>query len=174
MDTNNEANSPFSCLFLHLVSKYSPQLHPPKRIQFIWFSSGSKSVNFRVLTIDAVCTETTRGQWEMVNACGAVGGRRNAASTQCIHTRQLRINLRLKCRSGSAVPISVFSCALGRRRDEVTGGWRKLHNEELHSMCSSIKIIGMVELRKMKMASYVARMSEKTCKILLRDNCRGD
>jgi hypothetical protein len=29
----------------------------------------------------------------------------------------------------------------GPKRDGVTGGWRKLHNEELHNLCSSPSII---------------------------------
>jgi hypothetical protein len=32
----------------------------------------------------------------------------------------------------------------GPKRDEVTGGWRKLHNGELHSLCSSPSIIRMI------------------------------
>jgi hypothetical protein len=33
----------------------------------------------------------------------------------------------------------------GPRRDEVTGDWRKLHNEELHDLDSSLRIIRMVK-----------------------------
>jgi hypothetical protein len=36
----------------------------------------------------------------------------------------------------------------GPTRDEVTGGWRKLHNEELHNMYSSPSIIRLIESRK--------------------------
>jgi hypothetical protein len=49
----------------------------------------------------------------------------------------------------------------GPKRDEVTGGWRKLHNEELHSLYSSPSIIGMIKSRKMRWAGHVARMGEK-------------
>jgi hypothetical protein len=38
----------------------------------------------------------------------------------------------------------------GRKRDEVTEGWRKLHNEELHNLYSSPRIIRMIKLRRMK------------------------
>jgi hypothetical protein len=38
----------------------------------------------------------------------------------------------------------------GPKRDEVTGGWRKLHNEELHNLFSSPSIIRMIKSRKMK------------------------
>jgi hypothetical protein len=33
----------------------------------------------------------------------------------------------------------------GPKRDEVTGGWRKLHNEELHNLYSSPRIIRMIK-----------------------------
>jgi hypothetical protein len=37
---------------------------------------------------------------------------------------------------------SVLRRIFGPKRDEVTGGWRKLHNEELHNLCSSPSIVG--------------------------------
>jgi hypothetical protein len=49
----------------------------------------------------------------------------------------------------------------GPKRDEVTGEWRKLHNEELHDLYSSPSIIRMVKGRKMRWAEHVARMGEK-------------
>jgi hypothetical protein len=45
----------------------------------------------------------------------------------------------------------------GQKRDEVTGGWRKLHNEELHKLYSSPNIIIMIKSRRMGWARYVAR-----------------
>jgi hypothetical protein len=47
---------------------------------------------------------------------------------------------------------------LGPKKDEVTGGWRKLHNEKLHNLYSSPNIIRMIKLRIMRLAGYVARM----------------
>jgi hypothetical protein len=47
------------------------------------------------------------------------------------------------------------------QRDEVIGGWRKLHNEELHNLYSSPSIIRMIKSRRMRWAGYVARMGEK-------------
>jgi hypothetical protein len=43
----------------------------------------------------------------------------------------------------------------------VTGGWRKLHNEELHNLYSSPSIIRVIKSRKMRLAGHVARMVEK-------------
>jgi hypothetical protein len=49
----------------------------------------------------------------------------------------------------------------GPKRDELTGGSRKLHNEELHNLYSSPNIIRMIKLRRMSWARHVARMGEK-------------
>jgi hypothetical protein len=46
----------------------------------------------------------------------------------------------------------------GLRRNEVTGGWRKLHNEELHNLHSSQSIIGIIKSRRTRWAGHVARM----------------
>jgi hypothetical protein len=43
----------------------------------------------------------------------------------------------------------------------VGGGWRKLHNEELHNLYSSPSIIRMIKSRRMTWAGHVARMGEK-------------
>jgi hypothetical protein len=43
----------------------------------------------------------------------------------------------------------------------VTGGWRKLHNEELHNLYSSPSIIRIIKWRRLRWAGHVARMGEK-------------
>jgi hypothetical protein len=48
----------------------------------------------------------------------------------------------------------------GPKRDEVTGGWRKLYNEELHGLYSSPSIVRMIKARRMRWAGHVARMGE--------------
>jgi hypothetical protein len=49
----------------------------------------------------------------------------------------------------------------GLKRDEVTGDWRKLHNEEPQSLYSSPSIIRMIKSRRMRLGGHVARMGEK-------------
>jgi hypothetical protein len=49
----------------------------------------------------------------------------------------------------------------GPKIDEVTGGWRNLHNEELHNLYSSPSIIRMIKSRRMRWAGHVARIGEK-------------
>ena len=48
----------------------------------------------------------------------------------------------------------------GPRRDEVTGEWRRLHNEELNDLYSSPNIVWVIKLRRMRWAGHVARMGE--------------
>jgi hypothetical protein len=43
----------------------------------------------------------------------------------------------------------------GPKRDEVTRGWRKPHNEELHNLCSSPIIIRMMKSKRMRLAGQV-------------------
>jgi hypothetical protein len=50
---------------------------------------------------------------------------------------------------------------LGPKRDEVTGGWRKLHKEELHNLYSSPSIIRTIMSWRMRWVEHVARMAEK-------------
>jgi hypothetical protein len=38
----------------------------------------------------------------------------------------------------------------GPKRDEVTGDWRKLHNEELHNLYSSPNIVRVIKSRRMR------------------------
>ena len=49
----------------------------------------------------------------------------------------------------------------GPRRDEVTGDWRRLHNEELNDLYCSPNIVRVIKLRRMRMAGHVARMGER-------------
>jgi hypothetical protein len=49
----------------------------------------------------------------------------------------------------------------GPKMDEVTGEWRKLHNEELRDLYSLPSLIRIIKSRKMRWAGHVARMGEK-------------
>jgi hypothetical protein len=49
----------------------------------------------------------------------------------------------------------------GLKRDEVTGEWRKLHNEELKNLYSSPNIVRVMKSRRMRRAGHVARMGER-------------
>ena len=46
----------------------------------------------------------------------------------------------------------------GRKRDEVTGEWRKLHNEEFNDLYSSPNIVRVIKSIRMRLAGHVARM----------------
>jgi hypothetical protein len=49
----------------------------------------------------------------------------------------------------------------GPKRDEMTGGWRKLHNEELHNFYSSPSIIRTNKSNRIRWSGNVARMRAK-------------
>jgi len=49
----------------------------------------------------------------------------------------------------------------GPRRDEVTGKWRRLHNEELNDLYSSSNIVRVIKTRIMRWVGNVARMGEE-------------
>jgi hypothetical protein len=53
----------------------------------------------------------------------------------------------------------VLRTIFGPKRDEVTGEWRKLHNEELHKLYSPN--IRQIKSRRMRWAGHVARMGEE-------------
>jgi hypothetical protein len=50
----------------------------------------------------------------------------------------------------------------GTKRDEIIGGLRKLHNEELHNLYFSPGIIRMTNSRRIRWAGHAERMLEKT------------
>jgi hypothetical protein len=55
----------------------------------------------------------------------------------------------------------VLRRVFGPKRDEVTGEWRKLHNEELNDLYSLPNIVRVVKSRRMRWAGHVARMVEE-------------
>jgi len=53
----------------------------------------------------------------------------------------------------------------GPRRDEVTGEWRRMHNEELNDLYFSPNIVRVIKSRRMRWAGHVARMGEERGRI---------
>jgi len=49
----------------------------------------------------------------------------------------------------------------GPRRDEVTGEWRRSHNEELNDLYSSPNIVRVIKSSRIRWAGHVARMDEE-------------
>jgi hypothetical protein len=54
----------------------------------------------------------------------------------------------------------VLRKVFGPKREEVTGGWRRLHNEELHELYASSNIIRVNKSRRFSCEGHVARMRE--------------
>jgi hypothetical protein len=61
----------------------------------------------------------------------------------------------------------------GLKRDEVTGGRRKLHNEELHNLYSSPSIIRVIKSRSMRLVGHVVRMGVRKAYIILVGSSEG-
>ena len=49
----------------------------------------------------------------------------------------------------------------GPKRDEITREWRKLHNEKLNDLYTSLNIVRVIKSRRMRWAGHVARMGER-------------
>jgi hypothetical protein len=54
----------------------------------------------------------------------------------------------------------------GPKRDDVTGEWRKLHNEELRDLYSSPSIVRIIKSRRMRWAGHVAQMGKRGTRIV--------
>ena len=90
-------------------------------------------------------------------------------------------NLKIKIYSAIILPVVMYGCEtwsrtsreesrlmvvenrrmFESRRDEVTGKWRKLHNEELNDLYCSPNIIRVIKSRRMRWAEHVARIGER-------------
>jgi len=55
----------------------------------------------------------------------------------------------------------VLKRIFGPKRDEVTGEWRKLHNEELNDLYSSLNFFLAIKSRRMRWARHITRKGER-------------
>ena len=99
-------------------------------------------------------------------------------------SRLLSKNLRIKIYRTIILPVVLYGCEtwslarregrklrvfqnmvlrriFGPRRDEVTGEWRRLHNEELNDLYCSPNTVRVIKWRRTRWAGHVARMGEE-------------
>ena len=69
----------------------------------------------------------------------------------------LSLKLREVCRP-KLFENGVLRGIFGPERDEITGEWRKIHNEEFNDLCCSPNIVQVIKLRRMRWAGHVARV----------------
>ena len=105
-----------------------------------------------------------------------------------LSSRLLSKNLKIKIYRTIILPVVLYGCEtwsltlrkerklrvfenmvlrkiFGPRRDEVTGEWRKLHNEELNDLYSSTNIVRVIKSRRMRWAGHAAHMGEERGRI---------
>ena len=70
------------------------------------------------------------------------------------------ITLRKECRL-RVLESRVLRRIFGPKRDDVTGEWRRLHNEKLCALYSSPNIIRVINTRRMRLAGHIARMGDR-------------
>jgi hypothetical protein len=58
---------------------------------------------------------------------------------------------------------SILRRILRSKRNEIMGGWRKLHVEELHDLYTSPDVIRMIKSRNIRWANYAAGMGDEEC-----------
>ena len=99
-------------------------------------------------------------------------------------SRLLSKNLKIKIYRTTILPVVLYGCEawpltareerklrvfenmvlrrmFGPRRDEVTGEWRRMHNEELNGLYSSPNIVRVIKSRRMRWAGHVVHMGEE-------------
>jgi hypothetical protein len=96
---------------------------------------------------------------------------------------KVKLNIQIRIYKSIILPVVLYGCEIwpltlmeehrlrvfekrmlrifGPKRDEVTGGWKKVHNEELHNLYFSPSTIRMMMSMRMRWAGHVARMGEK-------------
>jgi hypothetical protein len=105
-----------------------------------------------------------------------------------LSSRLLSKNLKIKIYKTLILPMGLYECEtwyltlreehrlsvfenrvlrriFGPERDEVTGEWRKLHNEELHDLYSSSSINRIMKSRRMSWVGHVTRMGRRGTRI---------
>jgi hypothetical protein len=128
------------------------------------------------LTEQNCINEEIRSRLNLGNAC-------YHAVQNLLSSRLLSRNVKIKIYKTIILPVVLYRCEtwslmlreehrlrvfenrvlrriFGPKRDEVTGGWKKLHNEELKVLYSSPNIIRVIKARRMRWAGHVTRMGE--------------
>ena len=134
-------------------------------------------MRYETLTIQNSIREEIKSRLRSGNAC-------YHSVQYLLSSRLLSKKLKIKIYRSIILPVVLYGCEswsltlreerklrmfenmvlrriFGPRRDEVTGEWRRLHNEELSDLYSSPNIVRVIKSRRMRWAGHVARMGEE-------------
>ena len=128
------------------------------------------------LTNQNYIPEEIKGRYRSGNAC-------YHSVQNLLFSRLLSKNVKIKIYRPLILPVVLYGCEtwsptlreerklrvfenmvlriFGSRRDDVTGEWRRMHNEELNDLYSSPNIVRVIKSRRMGWAGNVARMGEE-------------
>jgi hypothetical protein len=96
------------------------------------------------------CHRSTNSTSSRNSTCSANSGKGKSERVYCEIYSTIQILL------STLFENRVLRRIFGPKRGGVKGGWRKLHNEELHNLYSSPSIIRIIKSRRMRWAGYVA------------------
>ena len=85
----------------------------------------------------------------------------NASQNHLADPTFLTATLRILLCRVTVIKYTALRRIFGPRKDEVTGEWRRLHNEELNDLYSSPNTVQVIKSRRMRWAGHVARMGEE-------------
>jgi hypothetical protein len=124
------------------------------------------------ITNQNLIQEEIKWRWICGNAC-------YHSVQNLLSSRLLSRNIKIRLYKTIILPVVLYGCEtwsltlreehrlrmlrgiFGLKRDEVTGGWRKLHNEVPYNLYSSPNIIRIIKSRRMRWAGHVARMGRR-------------